>query len=258
MRAHARQTPQSGERRGADPSVAAASAADNGTAEDGTSSPAERAQDWLRSQREAGKHPSRRTTDAVEEFHRASDALAAAISSERAKVPGETDEHGRLAVRGAAEQGDWLRLAAEDMPDGMSLNSRYAFNDRQELVIKITLEGPLESRSDEFDAPVVRWAEDSSDSPVGVEYKYRCEASETPVDTYPFAEYETVPAATPNGAKGQIMPDRMLLRAVAMQTRDRHLDVIGADTAVEANEQFDSFVADPREPVGPLEPVYKA
>ncbi len=107
-------------------------------------------------------------------------------------------------------------------------------------------------RSDEFDAPVVRWAEDSSDSPIGVEYRYRCEASETPVDTYPFAEYESVPAATPNGAKGQIMPDRMLLRAVAMQTRDRHLDVVGADAAVEANEQFDSFAADPKEPVGPL------
>ncbi len=97
-----------------------------------------------------------------------------------------------------------------------------------------------------------KWAEDSSDSPIGVEYRYRCEASETPVDTYPFAEYESVSAATPNGAKGQIMPDRMLLRAVAMQTRDRHLDVVGADAAVEANEQFDSFAADSKEPAGPL------
>lgn len=37
-----------------------------------------------------------------------------------------------------------------------------------------------------------------------------------------------------------------------MQTRDRHLDVVGADAAVEASEQFDSFAADSKEPVGQL------
>ena len=248
MRAHERNAPASGERRGADPAAAAAAAEAHADSGSPSMSPADHAEQFRRDRAELGDRVSQATLQAVETMHTAKYALEATL---RVPVPFETKASGEPIVRGGGSlnndapftHDDWVSAADAAIPRGTRLQMRWE-GDWQQPTMRIAVEGPLISESECCQAPIVVRPEVSDNDVYGwPQSTHQCSKCAQTQPTHTFAEAHSDPHN--DNPTRRRMPNAVVLAERAQQVRDDMVHLRNLEAKVDACVAVDEHVMHP-------------